>query len=457
MIAGGWQIYGELYGTAAMRGVFSARHRVRLMLDVEVALARAQARLGVIPESAAEAIAAAASDVERFGLRKIANRANVVGYPVVPLVAQLARLAGAEAGGYVHWGATTQDILDTATVLQVGEALALIEPDVRAIVAALAPRAHAHRADVMAGRTHLQHALPVTFGYVCALWLHPLVAHLDRLRAVRERVRTVQLGGAVGTLASLGARGRDVTVALAAELNLDVPAAPWHADRSAFADAACTVALLCGSLAKLATDVALLGQTEVAEVFEPHAPGRGGSSALPQKRNPIASEYVLAATRGVAALVPVMLGAMPGDHQRATGPWQSEEIALPQIFVLASAACAHALALARGMTADTARMRRNLDASGGLVMAEAVASALAASLGQQRAHALVEHAASTALDAGRPFIDVLAETPAVAERFDRAALAGLLDPAHYTGEAGAVIDRVLARVPAHTSRNEGSP
>ncbi|HEV2740575.1 MAG TPA: adenylosuccinate lyase family protein [Candidatus Elarobacter sp.] len=456
MVAGGWEIYGELYGTAAMREVFSARRRLRAMLDVEVALARAQARLDVIPRAAADAIAAA-SDVDRFDVDAIAARTNIVGYPVVPLTAQLARLAGDDAGRYVHWGATTQDVLDTATVLQLGEALALLEADVRGIVDALAPRARAHRDDVMAGRTHLQHALPITFGYACALWLHPLVAHLDRLREVRDRVRTVQFGGAVGTLVSLGSRGRDVTIALAGELGLHAPDAPWHADRTAFAEAACALGLLCGSLAKFATDVALLTQTEVAEVFEPHAPGRGGSSAMPQKRNPIASEYVLAATRGVHALVPLMLAAMAGDHQRSTGPWQSEEIALPQICVLASAACAHALQIARGMTADIARMRANVGASGGLIVAEAVASALAASLGQERAHAVVERAASAALESRRPFADVLAETPEIAERFERAALAGLLDPTRYTGEAGAVIDRVLARIPAHSTRNEGSP
>ncbi|MEA2785823.1 MAG: 3-carboxy-cis,cis-muconate cycloisomerase [Candidatus Eremiobacteraeota bacterium] len=456
MTAGGWEIYGELYGTAAMREIFSARRRLRAMLDVEVALARAQARLGIIPAAAADAIAAAA-DVDRLDVAAIAARTNVVGYPVVPLTAQLARLAGADAGRYVHWGATTQDILDTATVLQLGDALSLIEADVRGIVDALAQRARVHRDDVMAGRTHLQHALPITFGYACALWLQPLVAHLDRLRDVREQVRTVQFGGAVGTLASLGARGRDVTTALAGELDLRIPDAPWHADRSAFAGVACALALLCGSLAKFATDVALLMQTEVAEVFEPHEPGRGGSSAMPQKRNPIASEYVLAATRGVHALVPVMLAAMAGDHQRSTGPWQSEEIALPQICVLASAACAHALQIARGMTVDTARMRRNVDASGGLIVAETVATALAPSLGQERAHAAVERAASAARESHRAFSDVLAETPEIAERFDRAALAELLDPARSTGEAGAVIDRILARVPAHSTRNEGSP
>jgi 3-carboxy-cis,cis-muconate cycloisomerase len=443
VIGGASELFGELYGTAAMRAVFAPRARLQAMLAVEVALARAEARVGVIPAAAADAIAAAA-DVDRLDPGAIAASSQHVGYPVVPLTKALAQLAG-EAGRYVHWGATTQDILDTATVLQLGEAFALLEADLVAIVAALARRAAEHRDDVMAGRTHLQHALPVTLGYKLAVCLAPLLEHLARLRAVRERVRTVQFGGAVGTLASLGERGREVAVALAAELRLQVPDAPWHVDRSAFADAACTLGLICGSLAKFATDIVLLMQTEVGEVFEPHAPGRGGSSTMPQKRNPIASEYVLAAARGVQALVPLMLGAMAGDHERATGPWQAEEIALPQIFVLSSAACAQARAIAEGMTVDRARMRQNLEATGGLIVSEAVSMALADRLGHAQAHALVSRASSAAIESGRPLLDILAETDGVTAYFDRAALARLLDPARYTGEAGTVVDRILAR------------
>ncbi|HYZ15292.1 MAG TPA: lyase family protein, partial [Candidatus Acidoferrum sp.] len=249
-------------------------------------------------------------------------------------------------------------------------------------------------------------------------------------------------------LASLGTRGRQVAVALAEELDLRAADVPWHVDRSAFTEAACTVGVLCGSLAKIATDVVLLMQTEVGELSEPHAPGRGGSSTMPQKRNPIASEYVLAAARGVHALVPIMLQAMAGDHERSTGPWQSEEIALPQIFVLASAACAQARAIAEGMTVDRKRMRRNLDATGGLIVSEAVSMALAERLGHARAHALVERASSRAIAAGRPLLDVLAETDEVTAYFERAALQRLLEPAGYTGEAAAVVDRVLTRVRA---------
>ncbi len=245
------ELFGALYGTPAMREAFGTRRRLDAMLRFEVGLARAEARCGVIPAPAAEAIAAAA-DVDRIDIGAVAASAETVGYPVVGLTKQLARLAGEDAGRYVHWGATTQDVLDTATALQMQDGFALLEADLDATVAALAALARRHRGDPMAGRTHLQHALPITFGYACALWLAPLGEHRGRLREARERVRVVQFGGAVGTLASLGTRGREVARALGAELALRVPDAPWHVDRSAFAEAACAIALACGSLAKLA-------------------------------------------------------------------------------------------------------------------------------------------------------------------------------------------------------------
>jgi 3-carboxy-cis,cis-muconate cycloisomerase len=440
----GIQLYGALYGTPAMREIFSVRRRLGAMLDVEVALARAEGQLGVIPAAAAEAIAAAAG-VDRLDVETIVALTQNVGYPVVPLIQQVAQLAGNDAGRYVHWGATTQDILDTATVLQLRDAFELLESDLAAIARALVSRAQLHRGDVMAGRTHLQHALPITFGYACAVWLAPLLDHVERLRSVRERVLTLQFGGAVGTLASLGKHARDVAVALAEGLQLRVPDAPWHVDRSVFAEAAAAVGVACGSLAKIATDVALLMQTEVAEVFEPHAPGRGGSSTMPQKRNPIACEYVLATTRGVHALVPLMLQATAGDHQRSTGPWQTEEIALPQIFVLASAAFAQTRTIAEGMTVDAARMRHNVDATAGLIASEAVAMALAEHVGHSAAHAIVSDACATAITAQQPLLDELVTRPEVTHYFDRAALEQLLDPARYLGESGAIVDRVVRR------------
>ncbi len=464
MVADGSALYGDLYGTAPVRAVFALPARLRAMLAFEAALARAQARCGVIPAAAAAAISAAAAAAfagaeaaadrgGRLDIEAIVAGTERTGQPVVPLTKELARLAGPDAGRYVHWGATTQDVVDTATVLQLRDALPALEADLAATIAGLARRAATHRDDVMAGRTFMQHALPITFGYVCAQWLAPLPAALDRLRAARERALQLQFGGAAGTLASLGARGRGVALALGEELGLRVPDAPWHADRSAFAELACALGLACGSLAKIATDVALLMQTEVGEVAEPHAPGRGGSSAMPHKRNPIACEYAIATARGVHALVPLMLTALAGDHQRSTGPWQSEEIALPRIVVLASAAFAQARTLAEGMTADTARMRRNADLTGGLIVSEAVSLALAERIGSPRAHAAVERAAARALDEGVPLLDALLADDDVRAQLDRPALTALLDPTRYTGEAGAVVDRVLAAT-AHITHFE---
>ncbi|MBD5633448.1 MAG: 3-carboxy-cis,cis-muconate cycloisomerase, partial [Candidatus Eremiobacteraeota bacterium] len=268
---------------------------------------------------------------------------------------------------------------------------------------------------------------------------------LEALRAARDAALVGQCAGAVGTLASRGANGRAVTLAFARELDLRAPEAPWHVDRSRLAVCATACAIACGSAAKFATDIVLLMQTEVGEVFEPHAPGRGGSSTMPQKRNPIASEYVIASARGVRALVPLVLEAMVGDHERSTGPWQSEEIALPQIFVLASAAFAQARAIAEGMTVDTARMRANVDVTHGLIVSEAVAMALAERIGKSDAHHAVERACGSVLADGGDLLLALARDPVVTAQFDAEKLRALLDPGAYVGESVAVVDRVVRR------------
>ncbi len=434
-------IFGTLYGSDAMRAVFDDHAFLRRMLDVEAALARVQARLGLIPADAATAIAAAASRVTPDDAALAASVRNV-GYPVVGLVAALAREAG-EAGRWTHWGATTQDIMDSALALQLRDALALLRTEVAAIVEALAARAEQHRATVMPGRTHLQHALPTTFGLKCAVWLLPFVAHLKRIDEMRPRVELVQFGGAAGTLASLGDSGLAVMEGLAQELGLAAPPAPWHVARDGIAEAVSFCGLLCGSCAKIATDVILLAQTEVAEAAEPHAEGRGSSSTMPQKRNPIASEYILAAARMVQALVPVMQGAMAGDQERATGPWQAEPLALPQAFVLTHGAVAATRGLAEGLVVDAARMRRNLDATGGLIVAEAVMMGLAPALGRAVAHHVVRRASDTALSEGIPLAAALAREDAVTSKLDAAAIARLTDPTRYLGSSGAFIDRAL--------------
>ncbi len=435
-------VLGTLFGSDAMRAVFDERAWFQRMLDVEAALARVQARLGIIPAEAASAITRAAQ-ADNLAVAELAASVRNVGYPVVGVVKGLSRAAG-PAGAWTHWGATTQDIMDSATALQMKEGLALIDATLAAVITALSRQAHAHRHTVMAGRTHLQHALPVTFGLKCAIWLQPLLAHRERLTQLRPRVELVQFGGAAGTLASLGDQGMPVLLGLAAELGLAAPPAPWHVSRDGFAEAIGFLGLLCGSLSKIATDIILLCQNEVAEVAEPYVPGRGQSSTMPQKRNPIASEYIIAAARNVQALVPVMQGAMAQDQERATGPWQAELVAIPQAFVLTHGALEHARTITEGMVVDAARMRRNLDLTGGLIVAEAVMMGLAPHLGREEAHHVVKHACDRVLSEGGTLADALAREPEVAARLDRPAIDRLIDPAAYLGSTQAFIDRVLA-------------
>jgi 3-carboxy-cis,cis-muconate cycloisomerase len=434
-------ILGTLYGSDAMRAVFDERAYFQRMLDVEAALARVQARFGIIPADAAATITKAAR-VENLSTEELAASARNVGYPVVGLVAGLSRASG-DAGGWTHWGATTQDIMDTATVLQMRDGLSLIRAKLCGMAQALTAQAVRHRHTVMAGRTHLQQALPTTLGLKCAIWAQPLITHIQRLDAMRPRVEQVSFGGAAGTLASLGDKGIAVMEGLATELGLAAPAAPWHVSRDGFAETVALLGLICGSLAKLATDIILLAQTEVGEVAEPYVAGRGSSSTMPQKRNPIASEYILAAARTVHALVPVMLGAMAADHERATGPWQAELLVLPQAFVLTHGALQHASTIAEGMVVDADRMRRNLGMTHGLIVSEAVMMGLAPHLGRGEAHHVVKHACDVALAEKVSLADALLRDRDVAARVDRAAIEQMTDPAHYLGSADAFIDRVL--------------
>jgi 3-carboxy-cis,cis-muconate cycloisomerase len=434
-------IFRDTFCTPAMRAVFSDEALVRHYVEVEVALAAAEARVGVIPQEAAAAIRQGARP-EAIDLAKLKAETDLVGYPVVGLVHQLAKQAG-EAGRYVHWGATTQDIIDTATVLQMRDALALIEDDLAAIEEALAALAAKHRSTVMAGRTHLQHALPVTFGYKAAIWLAMVRRHRQRLAELKPRVLVGQFAGAVGTLASLGDKGLAVHDALMDELSLGRPDAPWHVARDGFAEAVCFLGLVTGSLAKIATDVMLLMQTEVAEAFEPFVQGRGSSSTMPQKRNPISCEFILAAAKVVRSNVGLMLDAMVADHERATGPWQLEWVALPEAFLAASGALRQSRFMLEGLIVDAGRMRRNLDLTGGLIVAEAVMMALAQCTGRQAAHDTVYGACRAALDKGTTLLVELEHLPEVTSHLDAKRLAELTDPVNYLGSAPGMIDRVL--------------
>jgi 3-carboxy-cis,cis-muconate cycloisomerase len=443
------QIFGGLYSTDEMRPLFSDRAHVQFMLDVEAALARVELKVGIVPVAIADAIGRAAR-VENIRLDYIAESTRRVGYPVVALVKELGRVAGDDAARYIHLGATTQDILDTALVLQLKGAFAILRRELIAVARALADKAARFRDTPMAGRTHLQHAVPTTFGLKCAVWAAPLLDHLERLEQASPRILVVQLGGAAGTLAALGANGPAVVDGLARELSLGVPDVPWHVRRDGLAEAASLMALICGSLSKFALDVTLMAQTEVGELSEPHEKGRGGSSTMPQKRNPIACEYIIAATRTVQALAQVMLGSMLADHERATGPWQAESLALPQCVALTAGALAHARAVAEGMIVDTERMRRNLDLTGGLIMAESVATALATQIGRAAAEAAVASACDRAIARGVPLATIIREDAELRQHLSDADIERLTNPAAYLGSAGAFVDRVVARVAALT-------
>ncbi len=437
-------LFGNLFSAPAMRAIFADEARVQRYLDVEAALARVEARLGLIPAAAADEISRHAV-AANFDLAALGARVEAVGAPIAPLVDQLVARCGDGHGQYCHWGATTQDITDTATVLQMRDALALAGDDLGAIAAALAELARRYRDTPMAGRTNLQHATPITFGFKVAGWLDAIGRHQTRLAEMRPRVLVGQFGGAVGTLAALGERGPEVATALMAELGLGAPAIAWHSHRDRIAEAGCFLGLVTGTLGKIATDVKLLMQTEVAEVFEPYAPGRGSSSTMPQKRNPVACDYILACAAMVRQQAAALLDAIVEDHERASGAWQIEWAALPAIFLFASGALAHTRAMVAGLEVDAARMRTNLELTGGQIMAEAVMMGLAPYLGREHAHRIVAARCREAIAGARPLLDVLAEDPEIARHLRRPALARLLDPRNYLGAAAALVDRVIAR------------
>ena len=436
-------IYGGLFGAAAMRAVFCERGQVQKWLDVEAALARVQGRLGIVPQSAAAEISARA-DADFIDMALLREEVDRVGYAIMPLVHRLAAVCEGDAGRYVHWGATTQDIKDTGVVLQIRDALDLVETDLLAIRDGLARLARAHRDTPMAGRSHLQHALPITFGYKAAVWLAPVERHLERLDQLRPRVLTGQFAGAAGTLASLRGRGLEVADALMDELGLARPAIAWHTARDTIAETMAFLALISGSLAKIATDVALLTATETGEVFEPFAPGRGGSSTMPQKRNPVSSEIILACAKQVQSRAALVMDAMAADLERSTGPWHVEWAALPEAFMLASGALAQARFLVGGLRVDPEAMRANLGLTRGLIVSEAVMMGLAPALGRQAAHDLVYAACRIATDDRRALLDVLLGMPEVTARLDRDELARLCEPGNYVGEAPQMVDRLLA-------------
>jgi 3-carboxy-cis,cis-muconate cycloisomerase len=441
-------LVGALFGSPAVDAAVGDRAWLDAMVEVEAALALAGARAGVVPPAAAEEIAAACG-AGGFDVDAIGARALEAGNPVVPLVADLGARLSSVARPHVHRGATSQDVLDTATSLVARRAIAPVLDDLAAVAATCARMAEEHRTTLMAARTLLQQALPTTFGLRCAGWLVAVDEARTALARVRDQRLAVQLGGAAGTLAALGDTGPEVVRLLAEELRLAVPVVPWHTDRVRVAELAAALGTVTGVLGKVALDVVLLAQTEVAEVGEAAA---GGSSTLPQKRNPVRAVLTVAAARRAPGLVATLLSAMPQEHERAAGAWHAEWEPLRELLRVAGGAAAHARAMLDGLRVDAARMRAALDLGGGVLMAESVAGRLSGALGRGPAQEVVRRCAHRAAEEGITLQEVLLSEPAVRERLTEEQVAAALDPAAYLGSADRLVDRALE---AHRARQAG--
>jgi 3-carboxy-cis,cis-muconate cycloisomerase len=440
------ELLGPLFGSPESSALFTDRARLQGMLDFEAALARAEAQTGVIPASAAPMIARQCR-AELFDIAALARETARAGNPAIPIVMRLTALVAAgdpEAARYVHWGATSQDAMDTGLVLQLRPFLALLEADFGRLAGALRRLAKTHRATPLVGRTWLQHAVPVTVGLKAAGWLDAVERHRTRLSEVRGRALVLQFGGAAGTLAALGERGIEVSEALARDLDLTLPALPWHAHRDRVAEVATVLGLIVGTLGKIARDLSLLMQTDVAEAFEPGGEGRGSSSTMPHKRNPVAAAVVLAAATRAPGLVATLLSAMVQEHERGLGGWHAEWDTLPELCLLGAGALRQMAETLEGLELDPARMRANLEATHGQILAEAVTMALGSRIGRGAAHELVRRASQQATATRRRLREVLAEDPMASAHLSPADLDRLFDPCNYVGMAATFVDRVLA-------------
>ncbi len=440
-----------LFTTAEAADAFSPRARLQGMLDFEAALARAEGAVGVIPTSAVPAIAAAC-DAALYDADALGAEAALAGNTAIPLVKHLTRKvkeADEDAARFVHWGATSQDAMDSGLMLQLRGFLDGLDRDAAALGRGLAALADRHRDTPMVARTWLQHALPTSFGLKAAVWLDALGRDRDRLAAARGRL-ALQFGGAAGTLAALGAAGPAVAAALAAELALPLPALPWHASRDRVTELAGALGILAGTLGTIGRDVSLMMQMEVGEASEPSGPGRGGSSTMPHKRNPVSCAVLLSTALRAPALVGGLLAAQVQEHERGLGGWHAEWQALPDLARLVAGATRHAVGLIDGLTVDAARMRSNLEMTRGLILAEAVTMALGEAMGRLAAHARVAEASRRAIADQRPLRDLLAEDAEIVAALGLDGLDRLFDPLNYIGSAGHFIDRALAHHAART-------
>ncbi len=442
------RLYASLFYQADVTEIFSDTASLKYMIHAEVALAEAEASVGVIPHSAAQIISQVANDqgTKLIDFEGLATATALAGNIAIPFVKQLTaavKNVDEEASRYVHWGATSQDIIDTATILQARDALDVIQMQLQQAYKACVFLAEKYRDQVMIGRTWLQQALPITLGHKAARWASSFKRDLDRLEQIKARVLTAQLGGAVGSLASILDQGTAVVEAFAKQLNLSTPECTWHAERDRMIEIANFLAIIVGNTGKMARDWSLMMQTEIAEVFEPTAKGRGGSSTMPHKRNPVAAASILAAANRVPALMSSIYQSMVQEHERSLGAWHAEWLALPEIFQLCAGNLQRTIEVLEGLEVNSENMHRNLENTNGLIMAEAVMMALAPKIGRLNAHHLVENACKKAVSETRHLQDVISELEEVKQHFNKEQLSEIFKPESYLGNIQDQIDKVL--------------
>ncbi len=449
------KLFDQLFRYDALERIFSDEAYIQALLEFEAALARAEAKAGVIPAADALIISAACR-AEQFNVQELATHAALSGNVAIPLVKKLTGLVAKEnkdAARFVHWAATSQDAMDTAVVLQLRRALEVMDQDLARLTSTLATLADKHRATPVAARTWMQQALPTTFGFIVAGWLDAVLRHRSRLADLRARNLTLQFGGAVGTLAALSGRGPAVAKVLADELRLPLPQIPWHTHRDRIVEVAAALGLCTGTLGKIARDISLHAQTEIAELAEPAGEGRGGSSTMPQKRNPVTCATVLAAAQRVPGLVSTMLSSMVQEQERGLGGWQAEWETLPEIVSLSGGALHHLAEMLPSLHVDAKCMLKNLDATHGLIFAEAVTMALGDRLGKLAAHSMVELACKKARLEYRHLKDVIRQDPSLQACLTPADLDRLFDVQNYLGSAEEFVRRVLAEVSSAATAN----
>ncbi|SDG63611.1 3-carboxy-cis,cis-muconate cycloisomerase [Pseudomonas abietaniphila] len=450
----GNQLFDHYFTQEGMREVFSDRGRVQGMLDFEAALARAEASIGAIPAEVVNDIVAAC-DASLYDFDALAVAIGNAGNSAIPLVKALGRQIASrneKAERYVHMGATSQDAMDSGLVVQLRSAITLLDRDLEHLADALAQQAQRHAGVPMPGRTWLQQATPITLGAKIAGWLGAITRHRQRLRELKPRLLCLQFGGASGSLAALGEMAFPIAEALARELKLNLPDQPWHTQRDRLVEFASWLGLVAGGLGKIGRDISLMMQTEAGEVFEPAAAGKGGSSTMPHKRNPVGAAVMIGAATRAPGLVATMFSAMPQEHERSLGLWHAEWETLPELCCLVSGSLQQALAVIPGLEVDAGRMRQNLNLTHGLVLAEAVSIALAQRIGRDAAHHLIEHCCRRAVEQGRHLRAVLGDEPEVTAQLSAQALDNLMNPAQSLGQSKRWVKRAVAEHQAFNLR-----